>query len=262
MLRLSPFDRCVSVVNIGYYLAAFGQSKPKDRRSQASWMAVDTRSTSMLRSFPWTHLPISAWRSRSSPARSASAPTRTMIVWRRPSRMSPRSFPPAAIRSPRSPSSSRPRVPERHRRAEGTTSPETVLVVGAHYDTVRTTPGPMTMPAAWRASWPGAALREQTARKDRAVRRVPSRGAAGVPDEEHGSYHYASSLKKARERVDGMICLEMIGFFCDRSGSQHYPIPFMNLKFRRPATTSPWWEPEIQEVHPGDGRGFSERPRT
>ncbi len=25
-----------------------------------------------------------------------------------------------------------------------------------------------------------------------------------------------------------MICLEMIGYFSDRAGSQHYPFPFMN----------------------------------
>jgi Zn-dependent M28 family amino/carboxypeptidase len=48
-----------------------------------------------------------------------------------------------------------------------------------------------------------------------------------------GSYHYAAGLKKASEKVDGMICLEMIGFFCDRPGSQHYPIPFMKLRYPR-----------------------------
>jgi Zn-dependent M28 family amino/carboxypeptidase len=46
-----------------------------------------------------------------------------------------------------------------------------------------------------------------------------------------GSYHYARSLSEKGERIEGMICLEMIGYFCDQEGSQHYPVPFMNLRF-------------------------------
>ncbi len=46
-----------------------------------------------------------------------------------------------------------------------------------------------------------------------------------------GSYHYAASLREKREDVEGMVCLEMIGYFSDREGSQHYPLPFMNLRF-------------------------------
>jgi len=46
-----------------------------------------------------------------------------------------------------------------------------------------------------------------------------------------GSYHYAASLKKNRDQIEGMVCLEMLGFFSDRPGSQHYPIPFMKLRF-------------------------------
>ncbi len=45
------------------------------------------------------------------------------------------------------------------------------------------------------------------------------------------SYHYAKSLAEKNAHVEGMICLEMIGFFCDREGCQHYPFPFMGLKF-------------------------------
>jgi hypothetical protein len=45
------------------------------------------------------------------------------------------------------------------------------------------------------------------------------------------SYHYAQSLKENNEKVEGMICLEMIGYFCDREGCQRYPFPFMNRIF-------------------------------
>jgi Zn-dependent M28 family amino/carboxypeptidase len=46
-----------------------------------------------------------------------------------------------------------------------------------------------------------------------------------------GSYHYAKSLHEAGDGVEGMICLEMIGYFNDAPGSQKYPIPFFKLRY-------------------------------
>jgi Zn-dependent M28 family amino/carboxypeptidase len=40
-----------------------------------------------------------------------------------------------------------------------------------------------------------------------------------------GSYVHALSLHESKADVIGMICLEMIGYFSDRPGSQSYPIP-------------------------------------
>jgi len=114
----------------------------------------------------------------------------------------------------------------------GTSMPESILVIGAHYDTVRTTPG-----ADDNAS--GVAgllvLAQQLARIQpvKTIRFVffcleepPTYRTRNM-----GSYHYARSVKEKGERVEGMICLEMIGYFCDREGCQHYPLPFMNVKF-------------------------------
>jgi Zn-dependent M28 family amino/carboxypeptidase len=115
---------------------------------------------------------------------------------------------------------------------KGTQLPEQILVIGAHYDTVRTTPGAddnasgvagllglaqllAGKPLGKTARFVAFALEEPPAYRTKNM----------------GSYHYAASLKKARENIAGMVCLEMIGFFCDRPGSQHYPIPFMKLKF-------------------------------
>jgi Zn-dependent M28 family amino/carboxypeptidase len=115
---------------------------------------------------------------------------------------------------------------------KGTTSPGQVLVVGAHYDTVRTTPG-----ADDNASGVAGllALARTFANRPlgKTVRFVsfPLEEPPAYRTKNMGSYHYAAGLKKAREKVEGMVCLEMIGFFSDRPGSQHYPIPFMNLKF-------------------------------
>ena len=46
-----------------------------------------------------------------------------------------------------------------------------------------------------------------------------------------GSYHYARSLKEAGAEVEGMICLEMVGYFSDLPGSQYYPLPIFKLKY-------------------------------
>lgn len=114
----------------------------------------------------------------------------------------------------------------------GTSSPEKILVVGAHYDTVRTTPG-----ADDNASGVAGVLCLSRmlagSRPDKTVRFVafaleewPTYRTRNM-----ASYHYAQSLKERNEQVEGMICLEMIGFFSDRKGSQHYPFPFFKLKF-------------------------------
>jgi Zn-dependent M28 family amino/carboxypeptidase len=42
-----------------------------------------------------------------------------------------------------------------------------------------------------------------------------------------GSYHHAKSLADSKTEVRAMVCLEMIGFFTDKPGSQRYPDPRM-----------------------------------
>jgi Zn-dependent M28 family amino/carboxypeptidase len=114
----------------------------------------------------------------------------------------------------------------------GTVLPGQVLVVGAHYDTVRTTPGADDN-ASGVAGLLGLAKLFANRPLQKTVRFVafPLEEPPAYRSKNMGSYHYAASLKKASAQVEGMICLEMIGFFSDRQGSQHYPIPFMNLAF-------------------------------
>jgi len=40
-----------------------------------------------------------------------------------------------------------------------------------------------------------------------------------------GSRVYARKARKAKQRIDGMICLEMVGYTCSRGGCQRYPFP-------------------------------------
>jgi Zn-dependent M28 family amino/carboxypeptidase len=116
----------------------------------------------------------------------------------------------------------------------GTSVPEKTLVIGAHYDTVRTTPGADDN-ASGVAGLLCLARQLSRIQPDKTIRFVffcleepPTFRTRNM-----GSYHYAKSLKEKGDRIEGMICLEMIGYFCDREGCQHYPLPFMNVKFPR-----------------------------
>ncbi len=46
-----------------------------------------------------------------------------------------------------------------------------------------------------------------------------------------GSRVYAKKAKKGKERIDGMICLEMVGYTCLEPGCQAYPFPLMFLGY-------------------------------
>jgi Zn-dependent M28 family amino/carboxypeptidase len=42
-----------------------------------------------------------------------------------------------------------------------------------------------------------------------------------------GSRVYARKARKEKEKIDGMICLEMVGYSCHEPGCQGYPFPLM-----------------------------------
>jgi hypothetical protein len=114
----------------------------------------------------------------------------------------------------------------------GSTLPEALLIVGAHYDSVSTTPGADDN-ASGVAGVLGLARALTGTQLAKTVRFVafaleewPVYRSSNM-----ASYHYAQSLKENNEKVEGMICLEMIGYFCDREGCQRYPFPFMNRIF-------------------------------
>lgn len=46
-----------------------------------------------------------------------------------------------------------------------------------------------------------------------------------------GSHIYAQSLNDNNEDVEGMICLEMIGYFTDKPGSQVFPLSLFKLMY-------------------------------
>ena len=112
----------------------------------------------------------------------------------------------------------------------GTASRE-ILVVGAHYDSVRDCPGAND-------NGTGVAATLELARLLKDSRPARSIRFALFVNEEPpffqtdlmGSVVYAKRCRKQGENVVGMISLETIGFYSDAKGSQKYPPPF-NLFF-------------------------------
>ncbi len=109
----------------------------------------------------------------------------------------------------------------------GTTQPDEIVVIGAHYDTVIGTPGAND-------NTTGVAAMLALAR--RFYGQEPSRTlrfVAFVNEEppyfqtsQMGSWVYARRCRKRNEDIVAMMSLETIGFYDDAPGSQKYPLPF------------------------------------
>lgn len=117
----------------------------------------------------------------------------------------------------------------------GKEEPDRILIVGAHYDTVEGTPG-----ADDNAS--GVAVLLELARLHAETRFLKTvRFVAFTLEEppffrsrQMGSRVYARSLKERGEQVEGMLCLEMVGYYSQEKGSQSFPLFW--LRWRYPTT--------------------------
>jgi Zn-dependent M28 family amino/carboxypeptidase len=104
-----------------------------------------------------------------------------------------------------------------------------VIVVGAHYDSARGSPGANDNATGTAAVIELARLLADL--KGKAGRRI--RLALFVNEEppyfqtaDMGSLHYARALAERKERVIAMYSLETLGFYSSEPGSQKYPPPF------------------------------------
>lgn len=103
----------------------------------------------------------------------------------------------------------------------GAKRPDEIIVLGAHYDTVATTPGADDNASAVAVLIEvSRLLREYTG--NRTLRYVAF--ACEEPPYFHydamGSQHHARQSRKRDDRIVGMLCLEMVGFFSNEPGSQ------------------------------------------
>jgi Zn-dependent M28 family amino/carboxypeptidase len=116
--------------------------------------------------------------------------------------------------------------------------PEHRFLVGAHYDSVAGTVGADDNASAIAVQLEVA--RHLTAliveeKLDLAVKFVsfaleepPVYGTRHM-----GSRVYAKMARGQKEKIDGMICLEMVGYACHEPGCQHYPFPLMFMNYPR-----------------------------
>lgn len=109
---------------------------------------------------------------------------------------------------------------------EGTTQPEEIVIVGAHYDTVLDSPGADDN-ASGIAALLALAERFAETRRPRTIRFVAfaNEEPPFFQTDSMGSRVYAERCRSKGEQVVGMISLEMLGYYSEEAGSQSYPIP-------------------------------------
>ncbi|MCW8984890.1 MAG: M28 family peptidase [Thermoanaerobaculales bacterium] len=109
-----------------------------------------------------------------------------------------------------------------------------VLVVGAHYDVCGEQPGADDNASAVAGVLELARLLERH-RPDVAYRLElalwPLEEPPNFRTPAMGSAVHARWLADGEVRIGGMICLEMLGYFSDRPGSQSFPVPGMGLLY-------------------------------
>jgi Zn-dependent M28 family amino/carboxypeptidase len=108
----------------------------------------------------------------------------------------------------------------------GAKTPEKILVIGAHYDTVMGTPGADDNASGIAGLLELARLLYEK-RPDMTVQFVAFtlEEPPFFRSRRQGSYVYAKGLNSKGSDVEGMICLEMIGYFKDEPHSQFFPLP-------------------------------------
>jgi Zn-dependent M28 family amino/carboxypeptidase len=110
---------------------------------------------------------------------------------------------------------------------QGTTAPQEIIVLGAHYDSVAGTPG-----ANDNASGVAALLeiaRLLAGKSHTRTLRLVAFANEEPPfflTDEMGSQVYAARSRQRGEQIKAMLALETIGYYTDQPGSQHYPFPY------------------------------------
>jgi len=113
----------------------------------------------------------------------------------------------------------------------GTTRPQEVVILGAHYDTAEDAPG-----ADDNASGVAGVLELARAfaqsRQARTIRFVffPNEEPPSFPTANMGSRHYATAARARNDQITAMLSIESIGYYDDDKGSQRYPFP-LNLAY-------------------------------
>ncbi|MBT8331889.1 MAG: M28 family peptidase, partial [Deltaproteobacteria bacterium] len=114
--------------------------------------------------------------------------------------------------------------------------PRQRFLLGAHYDSVSGTVGADDNASAIAVQLEVARLLSQQQDKDRLDLAVRFVSFALEEPPVYGTRHmgsrvYARMARVKQEKIDGMICLEMVGYACHEPGCQNYPFPLMFMDY-------------------------------
>ncbi len=109
-------------------------------------------------------------------------------------------------------------------------------LLGAHYDSVTGTVGADDNASAVAVVLETARLFRKFNLGRPGVLQVQFAAFALEEPPAYGTRHMGSRVRvrnarRSRERIDGMICLEMVGYTCMEPGCQHYPFPLMWMDY-------------------------------
>lgn len=114
---------------------------------------------------------------------------------------------------------------------KGTHQPESIIVIGAHYDSVQGCPGANDNGTGVAALLAAAeAFAQLSPRKTLRLVAFVNEEPPYFQGENMGSLVYARGAKAKGERIEAMLSLETMGYFSDEKESQKYPFP-LNLVY-------------------------------
>ncbi|MDQ1817311.1 M28 family peptidase [Massilia sp. CCM 9210] len=110
---------------------------------------------------------------------------------------------------------------------KGTSTPDEIVIIGAHYDSAHGSPGANDN-GSGTAMVLELARRFRTARPERTLRFVlfTNEEPPHFSTTAMGSLVYANRSRARKENIVAMLSLETIGYYSDAPGSQRYPIIF------------------------------------
>jgi len=113
----------------------------------------------------------------------------------------------------------------------GTSRPQEVVVLGAHYDTAEGAPGADDNASGVAGVLELARIFAQE-RQSRTVRFVffPNEEPPSFPTADMGSRHYATAARERNDQIVAMLSIESIGYYDTEKRSQRYPFP-LNLAY-------------------------------
>ena len=115
----------------------------------------------------------------------------------------------------------------------GSTRPDEIVLLGAHYDTVEITPG-----ADDNASAVAVLLEVSRLLRGYQGKRKARYVAFACEEPPYfnldlmGSQHHARESRERDDKIVGMLCLEMVGYFKDEVGSQQVPLTIPKIFHR------------------------------